>query len=117
MAAASNGFIIRLPSSGGLAVELVAGGGDAVEIKLPHQKVLAAGFDDGVFHAQLAREPRDGLPAHVGMFDIGFLVELEEIELLIVELEELAPALAFQAEPALLPHQAIAVTRNVGAFG
>src|SRR5689334_12032030 len=51
------------------------------------------------------------------MFDVGLLVKLEEIELFVRELEQLAPAHAFETEPAFLPHDAFAVTGNVGTFG
>src|SRR5438477_301725 len=114
--ATNNALIIDLASSAVFAVDLVARGGDPVEIKLPHQEILAACLDHGIFHAQLARKSRNGLPAHVGMFDIGFLVELEEIELLIADSEELTPAFALQAEPALVPHHAIAIARDIGAL-
>src|SRR5712691_10374846 len=83
------------------AHEPVARRADAVEVQLPHLEVLFAGGDDRVLHVEYFREALDRAPARVGMLDVGLLVQLEEFQILIGELEELPPALALKAEPAV----------------
>src|SRR3979490_3273186 len=95
----------------------VAGLADAVRIHLPHGEILLAGRDDGVFHVHLLGEALDRAPARVGMLDVGFLVELEEFEIVVGEFEQLSPAMALQAEPAVFPHDAGAVAGNVRKHG
>src|SRR5712692_2640013 len=95
----------------------VARRADAVEVQFPHLEVLLAGGDDRVLHVEFFREALDRAPAGVGMLDIGFFVQLEEFQIFGGELEELPPALALQAEPAVLFHDAGAVARHVGALG
>src|SRR5207253_10528744 len=90
---------------------------ETVEVELPDAQVGLAGFDRGVLHAVLRRELCHRLPTHVGVLDIGLLVELEEIELRGAEVEELGPALALEAEPAALPEFAMAVSGDVDALG
>ena len=90
---------------GSRVVESVSAGGNPVQVELPHQQIAAACFHHGVFHMQVAREFRDRLPAHIGMFDIGLFVQFEEIELSIVEAEKLAPALSFETEPTRFAHR------------
>src|SRR6266699_3058553 len=88
----------------------VARRADAVE-------VLLAGGDDSVLHVEFFCETLDRAPARVRMLDVGLLVQPEEFQILIGQLEELPPALALQAEPAVLLHDAGAVAGNVGALG
>src|SRR6266699_2881667 len=95
----------------------VARRADTVEVQLPHLEVLLAGGDDRVLHVEFFREALDRAPARVRMLDVGRLVQLEEFQILIGQLEELPPALALQAEPAVLLHDAGAVAGNVGALG
>src|SRR6266568_6649798 len=95
----------------------VARRADAVEVQFPHLEVLLAGGDHRVLHVEFFREALDRAPARVGMLDIGRLVQLEEFQILIGQLEELPPALALKAEPAVLFHDAGAVAGNVGALG
>src|SRR5712671_6484285 len=90
---------------------------DPVQIQLPYLEILLAGIDHRVFHVQLLRETLDRAPARVGMLDVGLLVQLEELELAVRQAEKLPPALAFQAEPAVLFHDAGAVAGDVRAFG
>src|SRR6266700_5413935 len=95
----------------------VARRADAVEVQFPHLEVLLAGGDHRVLHVEFFREALDRAPARVGMLDIGFFMQLEELQILIGQLEELSPALALKAEPAVPPHDAGAVARHVGALG
>src|SRR5437667_1652624 len=66
---------------------------------------------------QLLRKALDRAPARVRMLDVGLLVQLEEFELAVRQPEELAPALALQAEPAVLLHDTGAVAGDVRALG
>src|SRR5712692_11721648 len=95
----------------------VARRADAVEVQFPHLEVLLAGGDHRVLHVEFFREALDRAPAGVGMLDVRFFVQLEEFQIFGGELEELPPALALKAEPAVLFHDAGAVAWNVGTFG
>src|SRR6266581_9053000 len=95
----------------------VARRADAVEVQLPHLEVLLAGGDDRVFHVEFFCEALDRAPARVRMLDVGLLVQLEKFEIVAGQLEELPPALALKAEPAVPPHDAGAVAGYVGALG
>src|SRR6266699_1304826 len=95
----------------------VARRADTVEVQLPHLEVLLARGDDRVLHVEFFREALDRAPARVRMLDIGFFVQLEELQILIGQLEELSPALALKPEPAVLLHDPRAVAGYVGALG
>src|SRR6266705_1323208 len=97
--------------------QAIAGLADPVQVELPDLKILLAGGDHRVFHLQPLRKSLDRAPARVGVLDVGRLVQLEEFELSIAEPEELAPALALQAEPAVLFHDTRAVAGDVRALG
>src|SRR5256885_5322217 len=77
---------------------------------------LACG-DDRVLHAELARELLDRAPAGVRVLDVGFGVQLEELQRLVLQAKELAPAPALEAEPTPLPQFAAAVARHVHPLG
>src|SRR5437879_6078478 len=72
---------------------------DPVEIELPYRKILLARRHHCVLHVQPLGETLDRAPARVRVFDVGFLVQLEEFELAVRQPEELSPALPLQAEP------------------
>src|SRR5256714_1896521 len=95
----------------------ICGGGDAVEVVLPDMEIAFAGGDRGVFHAQFPGELLYRAPAGVGMLDVGFAVQFEELELLVREAEEPAPAQPLEAEPAVLAEHAAAVARHIDALG
>jgi len=52
-------------------------------------EITLACCHDRVFHAQLAREFFHGAPSGVGVLDVRFGVQLEELELLVTQPEEL----------------------------
>src|SRR6266571_4417296 len=95
----------------------VARRADAVEVQLPHLEVLLAGGDDRVLHVEFFREALDRAPARVGVLDVGFFVQLEELQIVAGQLEELPTALALKAEPAVLSHDAGTVARHVCPLG
>src|SRR5882762_3784375 len=95
----------------------VAGLADPVQVQLPHLEVLLAGIDHRVFHVQLLGETLDRAPARVGMLDVRLFVQLEEFEIVVGEVKDSAPAMALQAEPAVLFHDAGAVAGDVRALG
>src|SRR5688572_19257845 len=65
----------------------VSGGGDAVQVMLPDVEVALAGGDGGVFHAKLSSEFLHRAPAGVRMLDVGFGVQLKELELRFGQIE------------------------------
>src|SRR5688572_28082085 len=83
---------------------------------LPDVKIIFARGNDRVLHVVLASEALDGAPALVAVLDVGLLVQLEEIELFVGELEELAPVVPLEPEPADLPEEPGAVARYVDPF-
>ena len=64
-------------------IERVAARGDAVEIALPHHEIGLARLHHRIGEAEVAGVARNRLPAEIGMLDIGFLMQLEEIELIV----------------------------------
>src|SRR5882672_6555174 len=90
---------------------------DPVQIQLPYLEVPLAGIDHRVFHMQLPGETLDRAPARVGMLDVGLFVQLEEFEIVVGKLEQFPPTIPFQAEPAVLFHDAGAIAGDVRAFG
>src|SRR5437660_1149356 len=72
---------------------------------------------DRVFHAERAREFLYGAPAGVRVLDVRLGMELEELQIVVFQPEELAPATALEPEPAPLPELAPAVARNVHSLG
>src|SRR6185436_20316676 len=87
----------------------IAGGGDAVQVMLPHVQVALARDNRRVLHVELFREFLDRAPAGVGVLDVGLGMQLEELELVLAQPEQPAPAAALHAEPAAAPELALAV--------
>src|SRR5262249_7115631 len=83
--------------------------GDAVEVALPDDEVHAARLDHGVFHAEARRVLRHRVPAQVGVLDVCLGVQAEELEPIVGQPEQLSPANALHAEPALLPNEPAAI--------
>src|SRR5262245_17817937 len=61
-----------------LHFEFVASVRDTAEVVLPDDQILLARRNDGVFHVQFPGVVLHGAPAHVGMLDVGLLMQLEE---------------------------------------
>src|SRR5689334_18502819 len=78
----------------------------AVQVVLPDVEISLACCHDRVFHAELAGEFFHGAPAGIGVLDVRLGMELEELEILVRQLEEPAPASALEPEPAPLPQLA-----------
>src|SRR5262249_33499125 len=91
--------------------------GDAVEVALPDDEVHAARLDHGVFHAEARRVLRHRVPAQVGVLDVCLGVQAEELEPIVGHPEQLSPANALHAEPALLPNEPAAIAGHVDALG
>src|SRR6266436_969762 len=100
-----------------LRTRSIPGRGDPIEIVLPHVQVALAGLDRGVFHAQLPGEFLHRAPAGVRVLEVGFGVQLEELELVVREAEQLCPAQPLDAEPAVPSEQPAAVARHIDALG
>src|SRR5215469_595025 len=75
----------------------------AVEVKRPHKQISAAGFDDLLFHVQIAGVARDGVPARVGMFEVCGFMHAKPDELVFGQTEGFGPAAAFCAAASPLP--------------
>ena len=64
-------------------IERIAAGGDAIEIAFPHHEVEFAGLHHSFGEAEVTGIARNGLPAEIGVLDIGLLMQLVEIELVV----------------------------------
>src|SRR5271165_1000975 len=90
------------------AVERVAACRDAVEIGGPHPQIDVARSDDLVDDAEPLGIRGDGAPTQIGMRDIGFGVQREEFQIVVLETEKFAPARALHPEPAVFADSAVA---------
>src|SRR5262245_53824058 len=100
-----------------LHFEFVASVRDAAEIAFPDNQISLARADHGILHLEFLRVVLHRVPSLVRVLDVGFLVQLEELQLVVGQLEQLSPALALHPEPAALTEQSRPVARHVGALG
>src|SRR5207248_2708095 len=82
----------RRSASGAGAGAVIACRRYAVQVVLPDMEITLACCHDRVLHVQLARKLFNGAPSAVRVLDVRLGVELEELELLVSQPEEPAPA-------------------------
>src|SRR6185295_12213226 len=109
--------VLRITASRRSALAVIAGFCNAIEVMLPHVEVSRTRGHHRLLHMQLFCELFHSAPAGIGVLDVGLGVQLEELELVVPQVEQPAPARPLAAEPAELPEFARAVARDVDALG